>query len=157
VRVFRLAAARYAQSRRQAFGGAGGVYASARWHTAGRPIVYTAQSLSLAALEILVHLKQTRHVQPFRAFAVEVPDALIHEALALPPRWHVRLEVSRAVGDAWLAERRSPALLVPSAVTPGERNVLLNPAHPEFSFEWVVTGPVPYRFDARLLPGGRRG
>jgi RES domain-containing protein len=151
VRVFRLAAAPYARSRRQAFGGEGGLYASARWHTAGRPVVYTAQSLSLAALEILVHVKQTRHLQPFRAFVAEVPDALIQEAPALPRRWHLRLEVSRAVGDAWLAERSSPALLVPSAVTPGEWNVLLNPTHPEFSLDWVLTGPVPYRFDARLV------
>jgi hypothetical protein len=32
---------------------------SQAWHGAGRPIAYTAQSLSLAALEILVRLKQT--------------------------------------------------------------------------------------------------
>ena len=130
------------------------MYASARWHTAGRPIVYMAQSLSLAALEILVHLKQTRDVQPFRAFAAEVPDALIQHAPGLPPRWHLRVEISRAVGDAWLAERSSPALLVPSAITPGEWNVLLNPTHPAFSLDWVITGPAIYRFDARLTGRG---
>lgn len=28
-----------------------------------------------------------------------------------------------AIGDSWYDERRSPALLVPSAVTPGEYNL----------------------------------
>jgi RES domain-containing protein len=40
----------------------------------GQPIIYTAQSLSLAALEILVHLKETRDVEPFRSYAAEIPD-----------------------------------------------------------------------------------
>jgi RES domain-containing protein len=90
-------------------------------------------------------------VQPFRAFAAEVPDALIHRAPGVPARWHLRVEISRTVGDAWLAEGPSPALLVPSAITPGEWNVLLNPTHPAFSLDWVVAGPATYRFDARLL------
>jgi RES domain-containing protein len=73
MRGFRIAAARFARSRKAAFSGQGGVRASARWHTVGQPIVYTSQSLSLAALEILVHLKQTEDLQPFRVFIVEVP------------------------------------------------------------------------------------
>lgn len=70
MQVFRIAAARFARSRKVAFSGDGGLRASARWYTAGHPIVYTAQSLSLAALEILTHLKQTNDLQPFRAFVV---------------------------------------------------------------------------------------
>ena len=84
MRVFRIAAARFARSRKHAFSGEGGLVAPARWHTAGRPIVYTAQSLSLAALEILVHLKQTNDLRPFRAFTLEVPDELILEPASFP-------------------------------------------------------------------------
>jgi RES domain-containing protein len=40
---------------------------------------------------------------------------------------------------------------VPSVITPGEWNYLLNPAHPGFSLDWVVSGPTAYTFDARLL------
>jgi RES domain-containing protein len=65
LRVFRIRAAVFTRTRKEAFSGKGGVYASARWHSAGRPIIYTAQSLSLAALEILVRLKQTNDIQPF--------------------------------------------------------------------------------------------
>ena len=77
MRVFRIAAAQFARSRKEAFSGQGGLQASARWHTAGQAVVYAAQSLSLAALEILVHLKQTTDLQPFRFFVVEIPDEFI--------------------------------------------------------------------------------
>src|SRR5712675_640431 len=77
MRVFRIGAAVITRTRKEAFSGRGGVYASARWHSAGRPIVYTAQSLSLAALEILVRLKQTNDIQPFYAYSMEIPDHLI--------------------------------------------------------------------------------
>jgi RES domain-containing protein len=151
MRVFRIAAARFARSRKQAFSGEGGLYAPARWHTVGRPIVYTAQSLSLAALEILVHLKQTNDVRPFRAFTLEVPDNVILKPASYPARWRARIGVSRAFGDQWLEAQASLALLVPSAISLGEWNVLLNPLHRQFSLRWVVRGPVAYSFDARLL------
>ncbi len=152
MRVFRIGAAVFTRSRKEAFSGNGGVYASARWHTAGHPIVYTAQSLSLAALEILVRLKQTNDIQPFFAYSVEVPDLLILTPESLPVRWKSRITVSRAFGDAWLKAKNSPAMRVPTVITPGEWNVLINPLHPQFSMKWIVSGPDAYTFDARLLP-----
>ena len=152
MRVFRIGAAVFTRTRKEAFSGQGGVYASARWHSAGRPIVYTAQSLSLAALEILVRLKQTNDIQPFYAYSMEIPDHLILTPKSLPVRWKSRIAVSRAFGDAWLKTNNLPALRVPTVITPGEWNVLVNPLHPQFSLKWVVTGPDAYTFDARLLP-----
>jgi RES domain-containing protein len=152
MRVFRIGAAVFTRTRREAFSGQGGVYASARWHSAGRPIVYTAQSLSLAALEILVRLKQTNDIQPFYVYSMEIPDHLILTPKPLPARWRSRIAVSRAFGDAWLKTNNLPALRVPTVITPGEWNVLVNPLHPQFSLKWIVTGPDAYTFDARLLP-----
>src|SRR5258707_5222079 len=152
MRVYRLGAVPFARTRKAAFSGDGVLQASERWHAAGHLIVYTAQSLSLAALEILVHLKQTNNIQPFCAYSAEIPDALILKPDPLPPRWRSRIGVSRRFGDTWLEAKTSPALLVPSVITPGERNVLLNPAHPQFSPQWILTGPIAYTFDLRLLP-----
>jgi RES domain-containing protein len=152
MRVFRIGAALFTRTRKQAFSGKGGLYASGRWHTAGQPVVYTAQSLSLAALEILVRLKQTNDIQPFYAYSAEVPDPLILKPDSFPSRWKSRLAVSRAFGDAWLEAKTTPAILVPTIITPGEWNVLINPLHPQFSLKWVVTGPDAYTFDVRLLP-----
>src|ERR1700677_1466895 len=152
MRVFRIGAAVFTRTRKEAFSGQGGVYASARWHTAGHPVVYTAQSLSLAALEILVRLKQTNDIQPFYACSAEVPDTLILKPDSYPARWKSRIAVSRGFGDAWLEAKTAPAMLVPTIITPREWNVLINPLHPQFSLEWAVTGPDAYTFDARLLP-----
>jgi RES domain-containing protein len=156
MRVFRIGAALFTRSRKEAFNGSGGLYASARWHTAGHPVVYTAQSLSLAALEILVRLKQTNDIQPFYAYSAEVPDSLILKPDSYPARWKSRIAVSRAFGDAWLEAKTTPAILVPTIITPGEWNVLINPLHPQFSLKWIMSGPDVYTFDARLLPARRK-
>jgi RES domain-containing protein len=155
MKVFRLGTALYARTRKEACSGMGGLYASARWHTAGHPVIYTAQSLSLAALEILVRLKQTNDIQTFYAYCTEIPDALVLKPQSYPARWKNRIAVSRAFGDKWLEARTSPALMVPTVITPGEWNALLNPLHPQFSRKWIVTGPDPYTFDARLLQAKR--
>jgi RES domain-containing protein len=52
-RLFRLCLTRFADS---IWSGDGGLYADGRWHTAGNRIVYTASSLALAQLEVLVHI-----------------------------------------------------------------------------------------------------
>jgi RES domain-containing protein len=151
VKVHRLCAAEHGRSRREAFSGLGGLHASARWHTRGVRIVYAAQSLSLAALETLVHLKSTGDVADFASFVAEIPDKLIARPSRYPARWKTSRSVSRNFGDAWLSAAKTPALLVPSAVSPDEWNVLLNPTHPDFSLDWVVRGPSKYFFEDRLL------
>jgi RES domain-containing protein len=55
----------------------------------------------------------------------------------------------------WLEAKTSSAPLVPTVITPGEWNVLLNPLHPQLSRKWIVTGPEPYTFDTRLVPAKR--
>lgn len=151
MRVFRIGLARFLGTRKEAFSGKGGVVSSGRWHTEGHPIIYTAQSLSLAALEILVHLKETRYVEPFLSYAADIPDDLILKPNSYPKRWSSRIEVSRAFGDAWLKAKMAPALRVPTILAPGEWNVLLNPLHPQFSPSWIQAGPQRFTFDARLL------
>jgi transcriptional regulator with XRE-family HTH domain len=100
----------------------------------------------------LVRLKQTNDIQPFHAFSAEVPDSLILKPDSFPARWKSRLAVSRAFGNAWLEAKTMPAMLVPTVITPGEWNVLINPLRPEFSLKWIVSGPDAYSFDTRLLP-----
>src|SRR5947208_14688306 len=113
MRVFRIAAAQFARSRKEAFNGQGGRQASARWHTAGQAVVYAAQSLSLAVLEILVHLKQTTDLQPFRFFVVEIPDEFILMPASFPARWQNDHRVSRALGHGSLTGGTSPGPRVP--------------------------------------------
>ena len=129
---------------------------SGRWHTEGHPIIYTAQSLSLAALEILVHLKETQAIEPFLSYAAEIPDDLILKPESYPTHWKSRIEVSRAFGGAWLEAKTTPALRVPTVLAPGEWNVLVNPLHPDFSLSWIQARPERFSFDARLLERKKR-
>jgi RES domain-containing protein len=70
---------------------------------------------------------------------------------ALPARWYERRDESlRRFGDAWIRDGRSAVLLVPSAAIRGEWNVLLNPAHAEFS-KVEFRDPEPFEFDARMF------
>ena len=55
----------------------------------------------------------------------------------------------RQVGDAWIADGHSHALMVPSALCPDEWNILLNPAHQGHAALRVVRLQ-PMALDARL-------
>jgi RES domain-containing protein len=57
------------------------------------------------------------------------------------------------IGDAFIRAATSALLIVPSALVPGERNFLLNPAHPEYS-EITLHPPEPITLDYRLVPVG---
>ena len=67
--------------------GKGGLKYPGRWHNAGLPVVYLAESPAGALLETLVHLMVDPEDIPdeFQLLAVEIPDAMPIEDLANPP------------------------------------------------------------------------
>ena len=54
-----------------AFAGEGARRYGGRWNHKGIPIVYAAGSLSLAALELLVHLESTQILRTYASIAIE--------------------------------------------------------------------------------------
>ena len=60
---------------------------------------------------------------------------------------------SVAFGGAFLREQRGLALVVPSAVVPEARNLVINPLHPRFA-EVTMAVERPFAFDARLRMEG---
>jgi RES domain-containing protein len=136
-----------------AFDGEGARLYGGRWNSPGLAVVYTAENVSLAALELLVHLQESALLASYSLLPATFPAGLVSalETAALPARWNAYPGPARLreLGDAWLAERRSAVLAVPSAVVPAERNYLLNPAHPDF--RKVTLGPPQrFAFDRRL-------
>lgn len=149
--VYRLTKAEYGDT---LLTGRGGLVADGRWHTAGRPILYTATSEALTVLEVRVHLRRPLPHVAFALHVIEVPDESIRELAAadLPESWSSvppRPE-SQAVGDTWLATASSLALRVPSVHSASDATVLLNPLHPEAS-RLVRIRPRAYIFDPRLF------
>jgi RES domain-containing protein len=114
-----------------------------RWNSVGLPVVYASEHLSLAVLEILVNTAApaARMVARSRS-AIEIPESAF-EVISLhqlPADFGPKTDYAftQAIGDLWLISRRSPALIVPSAIVPIERNVLLNPIHPNFAaLQWA--------------------
>lgn len=118
-------------------------------------MVYLASSLSLAALEYLVHVDPD-----------EVPDDLMAMSIVIPTppplaRWTVdELPVdwrSASVpvachqhGDAWLDGRRALGVMAPSVLVPEEANVLLNPRHARMT-DVSVESVRPFTYDPRLI------
>jgi RES domain-containing protein len=138
-----------------AFSGEGARRVAGRWHAAGLRVVYTSSSVSLAVVENLVHFEAENLAAIAFLYTVDVPDALIEtpSLSELPSDWNHprRSDHARAYGSEWANSKRSLGLAVPSIAVPQERNVLLNPGHPEFQ-SLALGGPLPFSFDQRLLP-----
>lgn len=152
MKVWRLTSARYADS---AFDGEGARLYGGRWNLEGDAVVYTAEHLSLAILEQLVHLRPQRQLAERVMIPADIPEKLAVRTLEtddLPGDWrtvegHRRL---KELGREWIDSAQSAVLSVPSAVVPRERNIVLNPNHPDF--EHVdIHQPLPFEFDPRLL------
>lgn len=151
ITAYRICGAKWVSS---AFTGDGAKTAGGRWNSPGRPMVYCSASLSLATLEILVHLEDrgilTRY---FSFFEIRIPvDIVTRLPLEmLPDDWKEdsREAVTRSLGDSWLRAMDSAVLAVPSAVTPGELNYLIDPRHPDFS-KIEVAASHPFSPDPRL-------
>lgn len=133
--------------------GQGALVVGGRWHHKGAPIVYCATTLSLAALEAFVHFGMREKAIAFSSVEISIPNGLVDvlPATDLPDDWRdVPPPRSTAdLGSQWLVSRRSAVLRVPSAVTLGEYNYLINPAH--FDFPRISASPPnPYTFDPRM-------
>lgn len=150
-----LAAWRLVESRHRAhaFDGEGARRFGGRWNSPGVPVVYVAESLALAALEVLVHLDSASPLTAYVAIPVRIPERLVRRVprRRLPADWRsVVGPISlRVIGDDWVATRRSAVLAVPSAVIESECLFLLNPAHPEFG-RIRIGRATRFAFDTRL-------
>ncbi|MBV2261954.1 MAG: RES family NAD+ phosphorylase [Thauera sp.] len=148
--VWRITTARFAAA---AFDGEGARLYGGRWNPKGWPVVYTAESQSLALLESMVQ------DDPLRAHYVlipahipsDLPETRI-EAAQLPADWRTigGRNVLQEAGRAWLERASSAVLSVPSAVLPAERNYLLDPRHPDFA-RITIGEAQSLEVDTRLL------
>lgn len=115
--------------------GAGGLRHAGRWHSAGFPIVYLADSPSTALLETLVHLELDEDTYPDarKLLEVTVPADCVVEELELPEGegWKQDQAFTQRLGMTWLRSHRSPLASVPSVIVSEVRNYLLNPMHPD--------------------------
>jgi RES domain-containing protein len=123
-----------------------------RWNTQTSPMLYTSEHYSTAMLEKLVH--GSGHLPPNQHFIeITIPNGATYEYVTPShlPGWDEETgNTSRAFGAQWQSEKRSLLLFVPSVVARLERNILINPDHPEF--HQVTTGIAqPIWWDSRFF------
>jgi RES domain-containing protein len=139
---------------RGAFSGEGAKRYGGRWNSVGTAVVYVSEYQSTAALEVIAHNAPLSADVDYKAFHLEWPDAFTDAVLPgeLPPTWRISPPAldTMEIGDRWVHEQRFVVLAVPSAISPADRNFLLNPAHSDFK-RIRIAPAIDYEFDPRLL------
>ena len=125
-----------------------------RWNSPGVSVVYLAGSISLAVLEVLVHLHDPRLLEAYSLIRVDFDASLVHKTNPeeLPSSWadYPASPALQELGDTWVNSSQSLILQVPSAIVSLEDIFLLNPGHRDRA-QLAVSDPVPFRLDPRLL------
>lgn len=152
MRVWRIVKEKWAAS---AYDGEGAAKTGGRWNNKRVRVVYTSSTLSLAALELLVHADPSQlHAISWVAISADIPDDFVlagPTVTTLPANWRDSPAPAslQAIGDGWIGAASSTALSVPSVIIPFEANVLLNPSHADFKLV-TINAPVAFTFDPRL-------
>lgn len=126
-----------------------------RWNHRGIPLLYTAESRSLATLELLVHAQKLSALSNLSILTLEIPDKIktddIQNLTKLPQNWqkytsHPELQ---DVVAKWIASDGF-ILKVPSAIIKEESNFLINPRHKNMQLLKIIKTE-DFILDERLL------
>lgn len=135
-----------------AWDGQGAKRSGGRWNSVGIAVVYTSGTLSLALVEVLVHLP-SGILPAYSAVRVDFDESMVTVVgpRDLPVNWrdYPPPPDTKAIGDLWVAQGSSLVLRVPSVIVPTESNYILNPAHPAFA-DLTIGEPMAFPFDPRL-------
>ena len=137
-----------------AFTGVGAWLEGGRWNRKGIHMIYTAGSIALAALEIVVHLPETAILyNQYVRIPVQFDSGQVIELPMsdLPENWndHPPSESAQEIGTSWVVAKNSLVLKVPSSVIPEEYNFLINPLHHDAS-QLKIGKAEPFTFDPRI-------
>lgn len=149
--AFRLSREKYGA----ALSGKGAAMKGARWNSVGVEMIYTASNRSLAMAEIVVHLTLATLPDDYLMLTIYVPDGISMQKLTekdLPLDWNAfpHPNSTQTVGDKFILENKYCVLQIPSVVTQGDYNLLINPYHAEFTRIKIID-KVKFPFDERIF------
>jgi len=134
--------------------GYGSTLGNGRWHTKGPlQVVYSGSSRAICQLEKRVHSNGANPKNQV-LMRLELPSrAKLDDvtSLGLPSDWRANEAATQAIGNGWIASITSLGLWVPSFIEPSELNLLLNPAHTDYSAIKLHVERNPFKFDPRLF------
>ncbi len=126
-----------------------------------RRIIYAADTLAQAMLEVIVHSDRLAlQLVAHAAIRFRVNENFVAslDISHLPDSWnaHPSTSASQVIGDEWFDTFVSPVLRVPSVILPvsmfgaNHSNYLINIRHPEIKKAVTLLGAEPLQFDKRL-------
>ncbi len=132
--------------------GTGSKLYGGRWNSVGMNAIYTTENISLAILEILVHVKKYRIPLDYHLLTINIPDSIKPVNISkekLKKNWKDDVTYSQFMGDEFLKAKHSLVLKVPSVIVDQENNFILNPAHADASKIRIISTSI-FQFDKRL-------
>jgi RES domain-containing protein len=146
--VYRLSQKKYSQD----LNGTGAFLYGGRWNHAETYMLYTAQHISLSVLEILVHIKISSFEVPYSLITFQLPEIKYKEILSdkLKKNWDTDMEYTQQIGNDFLQNNAFLYMMIPSIVIPQEKNILINPLHPDAKKIKIIKTE-DFKFDKRLL------
>jgi len=149
--VFRLSRKPYAIP----LSGKGAALKGARWNSIGIELIYTAGNRSLAMAEVAVHFTLATLPDDYVMVTINIPDYIETyevEESDLPPDWKnfPHPPSTQKFGDNFVLDNKYCLLKMPSVVTKGDFNYLINPKHPHFS-RIVIRTIEKFPFDKRIF------
>ncbi|MEO6392833.1 MAG: RES family NAD+ phosphorylase [Pyrinomonadaceae bacterium] len=149
--AFRLARQKYAVP----LTGKGAALKGARWNSVGVELLYTASNRSLAMAEVAVHFTLATLPVDFVMVSIYLPDNITVQKLTekdLPIDWNAYPHPvsTQAIGDDFVAANQHCVLQIPSVVTHGDFNLLINPNQAEFCRVKVIE-VAKFPFDKRIF------
>jgi len=147
--VYRLATAQYKDD----LSGTGAKLFGGRWNSAGIPVLYSTENISLAVLEILVRadkhtIPNTYHLIKINIPGTPTPISITNEKLK--KGWKDDIGYTQWMGDEFIKSNEGLLLKVPSAIVDQENNYLLSTNHKDFQ-KVKILGVSPFNFDKRLF------
>jgi len=152
MKVYRLTRRKHAGE----FSGKGAALCGARWNSKGTEIIYTSESRALAMAEVAVHLSLDNLPEDFIMLEIDIPDELVFAPQILPEslkadwNWFPHSISTQLIGDRFIRENAFCLVRVPSAIVKGDCNILINPAHADFS-KITIASMNDFPFDRRLI------
>lgn len=135
--------------------GLGAAIEGGRWNDAEVRAVYMGLSAGVCCLETFVHLT-VRPIIPMKITVFELPDdpELYFEPgiEQLPAGWNAMPadRPSMGFGTNWIRDGKQLGLIVPSAVMPLERNIVLNPQHRAIE-KIQILDVLDFKYDDRMF------
>ena len=127
---------------------------SGRWNSAGKKVLYCAESIPLAILESMIRRQGAGFNRDYNIIVIEMPDDLAVRTISLSEladNWRDFRDytICRQIGNTWFDAFDTPVLKVPSAVVIQCYNYVINAQHDDYKRVKVVaiTELVP---DARI-------